>query len=57
VMKKIAQEAKTDPTLLTEAPHITPVGRVDEVRAAKQLVLCCRPIPEYEGEAAAEGGG
>ena len=20
----------------------------DEVRAAKQLVLCCRPIPEYE---------
>ena len=42
-MKKIAEEAKTNPELLTEAPHITPIRRVDEVRAAKQLVLCCRP--------------
>ena len=42
-MRKIAEEAKTDPTLLTEAPHITPVRRLDEVRAAKLLVLCCRP--------------
>lgn len=47
-MKKIAHEAKTEPELLTSAPHITPVSRLDEVRAAKQLVLCCRPIPEYE---------
>ncbi|MDZ4764139.1 MAG: aminomethyl-transferring glycine dehydrogenase subunit GcvPB [Chloroflexota bacterium] len=47
VMRKIADEAKTDPTLLTSAPHITPVKRLDEVRAAKQLVLCCRPIPEW----------
>jgi glycine dehydrogenase subunit 2 len=44
VMKKIAQEAKDDPSLLTSAPHITPVSRVDEVRAAKQLVLCCAPL-------------
>jgi len=44
VMKKIAQEAHENPSLLTEAPHITPVSRVDEVRAAKQLVLCCAPI-------------
>jgi glycine dehydrogenase subunit 2 len=42
-MLKIAEEAKTDPELLTEAPHITPIRRVDEVRAAKLLVLCCRP--------------
>ncbi len=42
-MRKIAEEAKTNPELLTEAPHITPVKRLDEVRAAKQLVLCCRP--------------
>jgi len=39
----IAKEAHENPDLLHEAPHTTPVGRVDDVRAAKQLVLCCRP--------------
>jgi glycine dehydrogenase subunit 2 len=48
VMKKIATEAHEDPELLRTAPHTAPVSRLDEVRAAKQLVLCCRPIPEYE---------
>jgi glycine dehydrogenase subunit 2 len=38
-MKKIASEARTHPELLQEAPHDTPVGRLDEVRAAKQPVL------------------
>jgi len=38
---KIAEEARTQPELLHEAPHNTPVGRVDEVKAAKELVLCC----------------
>jgi glycine dehydrogenase subunit 2 len=38
---KIAEEAKTNPELLKEAPHNTPVGRLDEVKAAKDLVLCC----------------
>jgi len=38
---KIAQEAHTDPGLLKSAPHNTPVGRLDEVKAAKDLVLCC----------------
>ena len=52
VMKTIAQEAKTQPELLHDAPHVTPVGRVDEVRAAKQLVLCCRPVPEWDMEPA-----
>jgi glycine dehydrogenase subunit 2 len=47
-MQKIAAEAKEDPDLLRSAPHTAPVSRLDEVRAAKQLVLCCRPIPEYE---------
>ncbi len=47
VMKTIAQEAHTEPELLTSAPHITPVARLDEVRAAKQLVLCCRPVPDW----------
>jgi glycine dehydrogenase subunit 2 len=38
---KIAAEAHQEPNLLKEAPHITPVGRLDEVKAAKELVLCC----------------
>jgi glycine dehydrogenase subunit 2 len=42
-MQQIAREAREDPALLTEAPHATPFGRLDEVRAAKELVLCCRP--------------
>ncbi len=44
VMKKIAQEAKTSPELLHDAPHVTPVSRVDEIKAAKELVLCCAPL-------------
>lgn len=47
VMKKIAQEAVETPELLHNAPQHAPVRRLDEVRAAKQLVLCCRPaLPE-----------
>jgi glycine dehydrogenase subunit 2 len=38
---KIAYEAHHDPSLLKDAPHNTPVGRLDEVKAAKELVLCC----------------
>jgi glycine dehydrogenase subunit 2 len=38
---KIAEEARTNPQLLKEAPHDTPIGRLDELRAAKELVLCC----------------
>lgn len=49
VMKKIAEEAKTNPDLLHNAPHFAPVGRVDEVRAAKELVLCCSPVREVVG--------
>jgi glycine dehydrogenase subunit 2 len=44
---KIADEAHAQPDLLTNAPHTAPVSRLDEVAAAKQLVLCCRPIPEW----------
>jgi glycine dehydrogenase subunit 2 len=44
---QIADEAHTRPELLTGAPHVTPVSRLDEVAAAKQLVLCCRPIPAW----------
>ena len=41
VMRNIADEAHKQPELLKNAPHITPVGRLDEVKAAKELVLCC----------------
>jgi glycine dehydrogenase subunit 2 len=44
---RIAEEAHAQPELLTGAPHTAPVARLDEVAAAKQLVLCCRPIPEW----------
>jgi glycine dehydrogenase subunit 2 len=42
---KIAEEAHTNPELLKSAPHNTPVGRLDEVKAAKDLVLCCGVAP------------
>lgn len=46
-MLKIADEAKNQPELLKKAPQTTPIGRLDEVKAAKDLVLCCW-IPEKE---------
>ena len=42
-MIKIAEEARQDPEVLHTAPHNTPYGRLDEVKAAKELVLCCVP--------------
>jgi glycine dehydrogenase subunit 2 len=45
-MRQIAREAREDPEILTNAPHETPFGRMDEVRAARQLVLCCWPVDE-----------
>lgn len=47
-MEKIAMEARDHPEWLKEAPHQTPVRRVDEVKAAKDLVLCCLPIDREE---------
>jgi glycine dehydrogenase subunit 2 len=44
----IAGEAKSNPELLKSAPHTTSVGRLDEVKAARDLVLCCW-IPDREG--------
>jgi glycine dehydrogenase subunit 2 len=37
---QIAEEARTQPELLKTAPHRAPVRRLDEVKAAKDLVLC-----------------
>jgi glycine dehydrogenase subunit 2 len=41
-MLSIATEAKTAPELLHAAPTTTPVGRLDEVAAARSPVLCFR---------------
>ena len=38
-MKAIAREARENPELVKGAPYTTPVQRLDEVRAARQLVL------------------
>jgi glycine dehydrogenase subunit 2 len=40
---QIAAEARTDAALLKSAPHGAPVKRLDEVRAAKELILCAAP--------------
>ena len=39
VMRQIAEEAKNDPELVKTAPHTTPIGRVDDVLAAKHPVV------------------
>ncbi len=38
-LRRIADEARSAPDLLHQAPHNTPVRRLDEVRAAKDLFL------------------
>jgi glycine dehydrogenase subunit 2 len=48
VLNLIAREAHETPELLKQAPHITPIGRLDEVKAARDLVLCCW-VPEDSG--------
>jgi glycine dehydrogenase subunit 2 len=42
-MLAIAQEAKDDPEFVKSAPHSTPVGRLDEARAARKPVLRWEP--------------
>jgi len=48
VMLKIAEEARTQPELLKNAPHNAPIKRADELKAAKELVLCCYPLEEMQ---------
>ena len=45
IVRNIIQEARTQPELLREAPHSAPVGRLDEVQAARQLILRWQPTP------------
>ncbi|HNT75659.1 MAG TPA: aminomethyl-transferring glycine dehydrogenase subunit GcvPB [Anaerolineae bacterium] len=39
ILRQIAEEARTQPDLLHEAPHSAPVRRLDEVTAARKPVL------------------
>ena len=36
-MRQIAKEAEENPEIVKSAPKDTPVGRLDEVRAAREL--------------------
>jgi glycine dehydrogenase subunit 2 len=38
-MLAIAREAKESPEVVREAPHGRPVGRLDEVKAAKRAIV------------------
>ncbi len=40
---QIAEEARSQPELLKTAPHNAPLKRLDEVKAAKDLILCYAP--------------
>ena len=42
-MKEIARECEQSPDLVRSAPHSTPVKRVDEVAAARNLILRWKP--------------
>ena len=50
-MIKIAEEAKTNPAVVKSAPSTTQFGRMDEVKAARELVLCCWLPDNYDTDA------
>ena len=56
VMRKIADEAKTDPELVKSAPHTTPIGRVDDVLAAKHPVTTFRQMKNEDCNATLGSG-
>ena len=43
-MKEILDEAHSDPDLVKSAPHTTPVRRLDDVKAARELDLKWTPV-------------
>jgi glycine dehydrogenase subunit 2 len=53
-MERIAREAAEDPAILHAAPHTTPTGRLDEGRAARELVLRWQPPEPAETPSAQE---
>ena len=49
VMRCIADEARETPELVKSAPHNTPIGRVDDVLAAKHPVVTYRQMTALQG--------
>ncbi|MBO6188382.1 MAG: aminomethyl-transferring glycine dehydrogenase subunit GcvPB [Prevotella sp.] len=50
VMHRIADEARTSPDTVKSAPHLTPIGRVDDVLAAKHPVVTFCQMSKDENE-------
>ena len=48
VMHRIAKEAIENPEIVKTAPHDTPIGRVDDVLAAKHPVLTYKQMISEE---------
>ena len=48
-MVAIRDEARQDPERVKTAPHHLPVGRVDDVKAARDLDLTYRDRPRGDG--------
>ena len=44
VMRRIADEARTNPDEVKAAPHLTPIGRVDDVLAAKHPIVTYKQL-------------
>ena len=49
VMRQIAEEAKNDPEMVKTAPHNTPIGRVDDVLAAKHPIVTYKQMMHDAG--------
>lgn len=52
-MQRLAKEAETNPELFQKAPMTTPVGRLDEVTAARQPILRWKKKKEFTPDEAA----
>jgi len=44
VMRKIAEESQNEPDVVKSAPHNTPIGRVDDVLAAKHPIVTYKQL-------------
>ena len=44
IMRKVAEEAISDPEMVKNAPHTTPVRRLDETTAARKPILTYRDL-------------
>jgi glycine dehydrogenase subunit 2 len=54
-LAEIVEEARREPERVRSAPHRTPVGRLDEARAAREPVLGAHPAGKGENGAKAKG--